>query len=142
MSAYLAILEPDDDGDRHLHLIHREWGARQEPVNRRRVGESHEEFFHHLILPNRTRHIRHLHVRRKELADKMIPIEGAYALAAHASGHLEQTLMRHVPAAQHIDLVAEPTSSGNPVLWHQKVKSGGPDRDVRTTGRCQRFQQT
>jgi hypothetical protein len=36
------------------------------------VGETDHELVHHLIMPDGARHARHLHVRRKELADKMI----------------------------------------------------------------------
>jgi hypothetical protein len=51
------------------------------------MRETDHLFLDDLILPDRARHARHLHVRRKELADEMIAIEGTHAIAAYAAGH-------------------------------------------------------
>ena len=72
-----VTLEADDNGNRHLDGFPGRRHAGQQPVNDRRVGEADEELLDDPILSDGTRHVHHLHVRRKELADEMIAIEGA-----------------------------------------------------------------
>ena len=83
----LPILEADDDRDRHFHALARRGHAGQQPVDRRRVGEADNDFVHDLIGAHGARHIRHRHVRRKELADKMVAVERPHTVAADAADH-------------------------------------------------------
>src|ERR1700722_14953759 len=71
----LSVLESNDDRDGHLHRFPRRRNTWQQPINGRCVSETDHHFVHHLIMPDGSRNIRHLHVRGKELADEMITIE-------------------------------------------------------------------
>src|SRR5882757_7369100 len=82
----LAVLEADHDSDRHLNWLSRGRNAGQKPIDLRGVRERDEYLIDNLSVADRTGYIRHLDVRRKELAYQMVPVKITHALAADAAG--------------------------------------------------------
>jgi hypothetical protein len=82
-----SVLESRNDNHGHFNGFPGGRNAGQEPVDHRRVREADDEFVDNLICTDGARYVRHLHIRREKLADKMIPVKRSDALVSGAADH-------------------------------------------------------